>query len=147
MCPDHSFDATSQNGAGIAARLRVVVVDDDPDTVMTLLALLRDEGYEAEGYGGGRVALEAIAKSDPDVIVSDIGMPPPNGWDVARQVRAMKGARPRPLMIAITGQYTKSADRVLAQIAGFDYFLTKPCDPQVLMALIEKARPVKKPGT
>jgi CheY-like chemotaxis protein len=140
MCPDHSYGTTSKNAAGTAARLRVVVVDDDPDTVITMLALLREEGYEAEGYGSGRAALEAIAKSDPDVIVSDIGMPAPNGWDVARQVRAMKGAGPRPLMIAISGQYTKSADRVLAQIAGFDFFLTKPCDPQVLMALIERAR-------
>ena len=141
MWPERSSDGKSENGAGIAVRLRVLVVDDEPDTVLTLLALLRDQGHDAEGYGSGAAALEAIEKSDPDVIVSDIGMPPPNGWDVARQVRQLKGAGPRPLMIAITGQYTKSADRMLAQIAGFDYFLTKPCDPQVLMALIEKARP------
>jgi len=44
-------------------------------------------------------------------------------------------------MIAISGQYTKSADRVLAQISGFNYYLTKPCDPQVLIQLIQTARP------
>ena len=119
----------------------MVVVDDEPDTVLTLLALLRDQGYDAEGFASGKAALEAVSKMDPDVIISDIAMPAPNGWDVARRVREVKGNGPRPLMIAISGQYTKGADRILAQMTGFNYYLTKPCDPQVLMALIERARP------
>ena len=68
-------------------------------------------------------------------------MPPPNGWDLAREVRRRSGDGPRPLMIAISGMYTKGADRILAQMAGFNYYLTKPCDPQVLIALVEKAHP------
>jgi len=123
--------------------LRVVVVDDEPDTVMTLLALLRDEGHDAEGFASGQKGLEAIGQINPDVVISDISMPPPNGWDLAREVRRLNGEDPRPLMIAITGRYTKGADRILAQMAGFNYFLTKPCDPQVLMALVEKARPLQ----
>jgi DNA-binding response OmpR family regulator len=121
--------------------LRVIVVDDDPDTVMTLLDLLRDEGHDAHGYGSGKAGLEAIAELNPDVVVSDIAMPPPNGWDLAMEVRRLRGERPPPLMIAISGRYTKGADRVLAQISGFTYYLTKPCDPQVLIMLIEAARP------
>ena len=117
------------------------MVDDEPDTVITLLALLRDQGYDAEGFSSGKAGLEAIHTLDPDVIVSDIAMPPPNGWDLAREVRRLSGDGPRPLMIAISGMYTKGADRILAQMAGFNYYLTKPCDPQVLMALIEKAHP------
>jgi DNA-binding response OmpR family regulator len=116
------------------------VVDDEPDAVLTLVTLMRDQGYRAEGFSSGAAALEAIGRLDPDVIISDIAMPPPNGWDVAKKVRAMTGAGPRPLMIAVTGRYTKGADRILAQISGFDYFLTKPYDPQVLVALVEKAR-------
>jgi CheY-like chemotaxis protein len=127
--------------SGNARRLRIVVVDDEPDTVLTLLELLREEGYDVEGFGSGKAALEAIAKLDPDVVVSDIAMPAPNGWDVAKEVRRLRGHNPPPLMIAISGKYTKGADRVLAQIAGFNYYLTKPCDPQVLIALIENARP------
>jgi DNA-binding response OmpR family regulator len=121
--------------------LRIVVVDDEPDTVLTLLALLREEGYDVEGFGSGKAALEAIAKLEPDVVVSDIAMPAPNGWDVAKKVRKLRGDDPPPLMIAISGKYTKGADRVLAQMAGFNYYLTKPCNPQVLIALIENARP------
>jgi len=129
-------------GAGAVRRLRIVVVDDEPDTVLTLLELLRDQGHQAEGFGSGREALKGIHRLDPDVIISDIAMPPPNGWDIAREVRKLKGRNePPPLMIAISGQYTKSADRLLAQAAGFDFYLTKPCDPQVLVALVEKARP------
>jgi twitching motility two-component system response regulator PilG len=121
--------------------LRVVVIDDEPDAVMTLLELLREQGYRAEGFGGGAQALQAIPALDPDVIICDIAMPAPNGWDVAKQVRATRGREKRPLMIAISGRYTKGADRVLAQISGFNFFLTKPYDPQVLLALVEKERP------
>ena len=107
---------------------------------MTLLDLLRDEGHDAHGYGSGKAGLEEIAHLDPDVVVSDIAMPPPNGWDLAREVRRLRGDQPPPLMIALSGKYTKGADRVLAKIAGFNYYLTKPCDPQVLITLIETAR-------
>src|SRR3954462_9528432 len=104
------------------------------------MTLLREEGYDAHGFGSGKAALEAIAKLDPDVVVSDIAMPAPNGWDGAKEVGRLRGPNPAPLMIAISAKYTKGADRVLAQIAGFNYYLTKPCDPQVLIALIEQAR-------
>ena len=140
MKTNPSFSAAeSSNGAVQQRRLRVVVIDDEPDTVMTLLALLRDQGYQADGFASGRRGLEGIAALEPDVIISDIAMPPPNGWDIARHVRTQKPSAP-PLMIAISGQFTKASDRLLAQAAGFDYFVTKPCDPQVLMALVEKAR-------
>jgi CheY-like chemotaxis protein len=118
----------------------VVVVDDEPDVVVTLLALLREQGYDAEGFGSGRAALEGIARLAPDVIISDIAMPAPNGWDIARHVSEQKGAK-APLLIALSGRYLKGADRILAQMNGFDFYLTKPCDPQALMTLIEQARP------
>jgi CheY-like chemotaxis protein len=120
--------------------LSIVIVDDEPDTVLTLLEILRAHGYRAEGYSSSAAGLAAIAKSDPDVIISDIAMPSPNGWELAKQVRANKGDTRRPMMIAISGHYIKSADRMLAQLSGFDHYVTKPCDPQALIELIEKAR-------
>ena len=124
----------------MALRPTIVVVDDEPDVVVTLLALLRDQGYAAEGFGSGRAALEGIARLDPDVIISDIAMPAPNGWDLARHVSEQKGER-APLMIALSGRYLKGADRILARMNGFDFYLEKPCDPRALMALIEQGRP------
>jgi len=136
VAPSQSPSAPyAPNGSERSRRLKIMVVDDDPDTVLTLLELLRDDGHDADGFGSGRAALDNLSRLDPDVIISDIGMPTPNGWDVAKEVRKLRGER-RPFMIAITGQYLKSADRVLAQMSGFNYYLTKPCDPQVLLALI-----------
>src|SRR5256885_2069417 len=118
--------------------IRVLIVDDEPDTVMTLLALVRDHGHEAEGVDNGRDALDSIDRLDADVVVSDIVMRVPNGWDIARAVR-MRG-RERPLLIAISGKYTNSSNPMFAQMVGFDFFLPKPCEPRALMALIEQAR-------
>ena len=112
-----------------------MVVDDEPDTVITLLELLRGDGYEAEGFGSGRAALENLAALDPDVIISDIAMPTITGWDIAQAVRRTMGER-RPVLIAISGQYTAGADKALAQIKGFNYYLVKPCDPEALLALL-----------
>ena len=115
--------------------LRVMVVDDHPDTVLTLLALLREEGCDARGFGSGREALRALKEFDPDVVISDVAMPSVNGWDLAREVRQAMG-KSRPLLIAITGQYKKNTDKLLADIAGFNHYLTKPCDPKALLALL-----------
>lgn len=112
-----------------------MVVDDEPDTVITLLELLRSEGYHAEGYASGKAALQKLPAFDPDVIISDIAMPMVTGWDVAKAVREKMGDR-RPVLIAISGQYTKGADKVLAQLKGFNYYLVKPCDPKELLSLI-----------
>lgn len=136
MAASRSSDNSPADSAQTAQRLKVMVVDDEADTVLTLLDLLRDEGYYADGFGSGKAALDAFYSVDPDVIISDIAMPPPNGWDLAKEVRKRTNNRPRPFMIAISGQYMKSADRMLAQMSGFNFFLTKPCDPQVLLTLI-----------
>jgi CheY-like chemotaxis protein len=125
--------------------LRVLVVDDEPDTVMTLLTLLRDEGYDARGSGSAVAAVKLLGEFDPDVIISDISMPVMNGWDLAREVRRSMGEK-RPMLIAISGQYTKGGDRVLAEIVGYSDLIAKPADPKVLFALLEKARDSLHPG-
>jgi DNA-binding response OmpR family regulator len=140
MAPGLLFQAASSKVPARASRrpVRVVVIDDMPDTVMTLLALLRNEGYEAEGFGSGREAMKKLEDVDPDVVICDIAMPSMNGWDLAREVRRSMGDS-RPMLIAISGQYTKGSDRVLAEMAGFNYYLVKPCDPRVLMNLLKLA--------
>ena len=115
--------------------LRVVVIDDEPDAVLMLLTLLRDEGYEAEGFASGRAALNSLRAYDPDVIISDVAMPTVNGWDIAREVRRIMGES-RPTLIGVSGHYVRTADKILAELAGFNYYLTKPYDPNVLMALL-----------
>src|ERR1700741_1631437 len=123
--------------------LRVVVIDDDPDTVMMLLVLLRSEGYRAEGFGSARAALKELKTLAPDVIISDVSMPFMNGWDLAREIRHVMGER--PTLIGISGQYMRGADKVLAEVAGFTFSLPKPYDPKALMGLLSPFAADKQP--
>ena len=124
----------SSTEALAAPALRVVVIDDEPDAVLMLLTLLRNEGYDAKGFGSARAALRDLRALDPDVVISDVSMPYMNGWELARQIRQMMGER--PTLIGISGQYMRGPDKVLAELSGFNFYLTKPCDPKVLMALL-----------
>ena len=130
--------AAAANHREAARKVRVMVIDDEPDTVVTLLAILRDAGFDAEGYASSKEALKRIADFHPHVIISDLAMPAPNGWDVARDIRKLLGDE--PMLIAVSAQYTKDTDKRLAEVVGYNYYLTKPCDPNVLIALVEKAR-------
>ena len=119
--------------------LRVVVADDDRDVVMTLAFILQDEGYEVRRAYNGREALTVVDEFQPDAVVLDIAMPEPNGWEVARRIRDM-GRGARPLLIAISGQYTKAVDRAITDAAGFDYFCAKPCDPKRVLEWLAKLK-------
>ena len=116
------------------SRLRVLVVDDERDAVLTLMALLRDEGYEARGAYRGTEVLDLIRDVVPHAVLLDIGMPDLNGYEVARLIRARWGEL-APLLIAVTG-WKQSADRLLAKMVGFDHHVAKPYDPQALLSLL-----------
>ena len=118
--------------------LRVLVVDDDPDTVKTLVELVRNEGYEARGHASGEAALRALQEFMPDVVISDIAMPDVNGWELAREVRKRMGKE--TTLIALTGRFTQDSAKVLAQICGFNHYLLKSSDPKVLLELIAKSK-------
>ena len=117
---------------------RVLVADDDRDTVITLTMLLRDEGYEVQGVNTGRNVIGAILDFSPDAVILDINLPDLSGWEVARRIRERRG--PQPLLIGISGEYKKGADKVLAHISGFDHYLVKPCDPQMIFAALDELR-------
>lgn len=65
MFPGTYTDPASAADSSARRVARIMVVDDEPDTVLTLLELLRSEGYDAEGFGSGRAALERLAAFDP----------------------------------------------------------------------------------
>jgi CheY-like chemotaxis protein len=113
---------------------RILVADDDADTVLSLTALLRDEGYEVRGVHRGAEVLQAIFHFAPDVVLLDIGMPQMSGYDVARTLRERYGSA-RPTLIAVTGR-TGEADRQQARAAGFEHHVGKPYEPRALLRLI-----------
>lgn len=123
--------------------LRIIVADDDPDTVLTLMMILRDEGHEVRGVSTGRQALALASDFEPDVVLLDIALPELSGWEVARQIRERRAPK-RPMLIGISGEYKNGVDRVLSELVGFDRYFLKPYDVQALLALIS---PLRLPAT
>jgi DNA-binding response OmpR family regulator len=119
--------------------LRIMVADDDADTVTTLMTVLREEGHEVRGYLQAGDALRAIREFDPDAVVLDINMPDLNGFTAAQEIRDRYGVR-RPLLIAITGVFTRGPDRILTQLAGFDHHLVKPYEMSDVLKLLAPLR-------
>ena len=116
------------------ASLRILVADDNRDQVLTLLSLLRGEGYEVRGVYDGQAALDAGAEFEPDVYLLDIGMPGMTGYDVARKLRELYGTN--PVIVAITA-YAQSSDKIAAQLAGFDHHVAKPFAADTLLKLLK----------
>jgi len=128
---------SSNDPSASLKRMRVLIVDDERDTVITLSALLADEGYQVRGVYKGLDALDSIREFDPHIVLIDLALPDVSGWEVARRIRASYGDE-RHRLISITGRYKQASDRVLGQLAGFNYFMEKPCDPQALVALLAR---------
>jgi DNA-binding response OmpR family regulator len=118
--------------------LRVLVADDDADTVQTLTALLELEGHVVRAVFSGAEVLPAVPSFRPDAIILDISIPGLSGYAVAQAVRHSFTDMRRPLMIAISGMWKQAGDRLVAQNVGFDHYLVKPCDPREVVQLLNK---------
>jgi DNA-binding response OmpR family regulator len=119
--------------------LRILIADDDRDTANMLAMVLRDEGHEVQVTLRGDDALEICRLFRPDVLVADINMPGTSGYAMARELRERHGEL-APLLIAISGVWTQTTDRVLGKAVGFDHYLLKPCDAKEVIRLIEPLR-------
>ena len=115
--------------------LRIVIADDQRDNALTLAALLRGEGHDTRIVHDGAHVLAVVQQYDPDAVLLDISMPSMNGWDVARQLRAHCGFA-RPMIIGVSGVYTKGADRILGEMSGINAMLGKPYSIDSLLALL-----------
>ena len=123
--------------------LRIVIADDDPDTVLTLATLLQHEGHQVYGFGTGREALAAARLYRADVMIVDIQMPDMTGYDIARAVREQvqrSHPQPPPLLIAISGRWRGETDMLLSVVVGFDRYFAKPCEPQDLLECLDEWR-------
>ena len=113
---------------------RLLVVDDDPGLLRAVAETLRAEGYEVTTARRGAEALGYIAQSLPDLIVSDIRMPGMDGYELARNLRA--SARARLLPIVFLTAKDETADRIAGFRSGVDAYLTKPFEPDELIAVV-----------
>jgi DNA-binding response OmpR family regulator len=125
-----------QIAPAVASTLRIVIADDDPDTVLTLATILQHEGHQVYGFSTGREALAAARMYRADVMIVDIQMPDMTGYDIARRVREHL-ATP-PVLIAISGRWKGETDMLLSVVVGFDHYFAKPCDPAQLVACLKQ---------
>ena len=116
--------------------LKVLVVDDEPDTREFLRALLEHCDAQVREASSGAEALKALDEFEPHVLVSDIGMPGMSGFELVRQVRRRLSGSGRHLpALALTG-YAAESDRLAAIRAGFQTHLSKPVEPDDLVAAV-----------
>jgi len=115
-----------------------LIVDDVADVTEMLSVFLGLAGYESITAHSASEAIEAARSHHFDVVISDIGMPQMNGYELAQAVRKIPGYETVPL-VAVTG-FSMYDDREKSLVSGFNAHLTKPIDPNVLFQLIERLR-------
>jgi CheY-like chemotaxis protein len=115
-----------------------LVVDDVADVTEMIALFLQHAGFKVATASSASAALELARREAFDVVISDIGMPGMNGYDLAQALRELPDYAHVP-MIAVTG-YSMYDDRERALQSGFNAHLTKPIDPSTLMDLITELR-------
>jgi PAS domain S-box-containing protein len=113
----------------------VLAVDDDPDALALVREILETAGARVRTATSGRAALESIEADVPDVLVSDLGMPGMDGFEMIQRIRKMEGPA-RELPAAALTAYARSEDRAKALRLGFEMHLAKPIDPSELVAAV-----------
>ena len=116
------------------ASKRLLVVDDEPRLLRALAADLRGEGYEVTTAQSGAEALSLIARQVPDLLISDIRMPGMDGYALARQLRRNQSTSLVPIIFLTAKDAT--GDRIEGFRSGVDVYLTKPFEPDELLAVI-----------
>lgn len=115
---------------------RALVVDDVSDVTDMLSVLLTHAGYEVSTASCASDAIALARENRFDMIISDIGMPEMNGYELAEALRSLPAYKAVP-MVAVTG-YSMFDDRDRSLNAGFNEHVTKPIDPRAFLELIEQ---------
>lgn len=131
----HTTPALS-NSESILEGLFILAVDDEPDARQLLAQILTAYGATVITADSADAALEVIKQQQPDLLVSDIGMPHHDGYSLIRRVRAgEQGSGQRMPAIALTA-YARPRDRMQALAAGFNHHVPKPVEPTELVTVI-----------
>jgi PAS domain S-box-containing protein len=131
---DTPFDWIQPNLSGRSA----LIVEDDSDNAGVVRRLLEQCGATVEHASDGKSALEAFRAKTFDILISDIGMPEMDGFDLIRRIRALgKDCGGKIPAVALTA-FSRPEDRKMAIISGFDVYLSKPADPQELLSIVDR---------
>jgi PAS domain S-box-containing protein len=144
QAPEVAPDArTEQTGAALDVvdlpRLegaRILVVDDEVDGRSLLVRLLSDRGATCAEAPGAHAALVKLEREAFDILLSDIGMPDMDGYELIRRARSLDGGRNSPLPAVAITAYARAEDRQRSLLAGYQAHLTKPIEARELIATV-----------
>ncbi|HZU81375.1 MAG TPA: response regulator, partial [Polyangiaceae bacterium] len=126
-----SFDRPTQ-----LRGVHVLVVEDDDDARQLVQVILEECGCRVTLATGVDAALEAMSKDVPDLLISDIGMPDRDGYDLIRRVRALTPERGGDVPAAALTAYARAEDRRTMLNAGYSMHVSKPVDPAELVTAV-----------
>jgi PAS domain S-box-containing protein len=135
----HSIAPTSANADAEAGRLKgvnVLLVDDEPDARAVVARLLRDSGASVVSAGSGAEALVLSERQRPDILISDIGMPEMDGYELLRRMRESNDPNAERIPAVALTAFARSEDRTRALLAGFLVHVSKPVQPSELVATV-----------
>ncbi len=115
---------------------RIILADDDDLLAEVVQSVLTGAGHIVGAVQDGEAAVEAICRRLPDLAILDISMPKLAGPEVVRQIRASQAAYDTPILM-LTARRNK-ADQDIAMRSGADDYLTKPFDPDQLIARVDR---------
>ncbi|HEX5707991.1 MAG TPA: ATP-binding protein, partial [Pyrinomonadaceae bacterium] len=127
----HEFACPPQLGD-----LRVLVVDDETDTLEVLQVILEGCGARVRTANSAAAAMEALAEEAFDVLICDIGMPEEDGYSLISKVRALEEGRGGRIPAAALTAYASENDRIRALNSGFQIHVPKPVSPNELVAVV-----------
>jgi CheY-like chemotaxis protein len=111
-------------------------VDDEPETRELLIEVLSKCGADVRACGSADEALEMLKHWKADVLISDIGMPGEDGYELIRKVRAMDPKQGGRIPAVALTAYARGEDRLRALSAGFQMHVAKPVEPAELVAVV-----------
>ena len=136
--PGPNPSASSGQPAPSLAGLRLLVVEDEPDTLNLLGMALNSYGAEVTTAGNAAEALEALRRVRPDVLISDIGMALVDGYELLRRVRGLSAEEGGGVLAVALTAYAREEDRARALDAGFQEHVAKPVEPDTLAHVIAR---------
>jgi DNA-binding response OmpR family regulator len=132
--PQATVSRLSSKDVPLAKPLRVLVVDDNRNTVESLTMLLDLHGNTTHTAYDGLEAVKLAEAVRPEIILLDIGLPQIDGYEACRRIREHAWGRDM-IVVALTG-LGHDDDRLKSRQAGFDMHLVKPVDPEILLAVL-----------
>ena len=116
--------------------VKVLIVDDDPDTLQFLRVMLGDARAVVQAASSVKEALEILEWFRPHVLVSDLAMPGEDGYSLIEKLRALANTSQNVIPAIALTSYVRVEDRTRALAAGFNVFVPKPVQPNELITAI-----------